>query len=127
MVKDNKAKDDKKTLAEAAAEKIEQSKKKIEDLIQGTEAGRIWNDIKDREIFMFALPDQRVSHHASPVLIDTEKLYLVLQSSAALPSLEEAVGKSDPRRGIVAYAVTLEDRFAVVTPVPVPLSAKLKK
>jgi len=102
-------------------------KKTIEELMQGTEAGKIWNDIKDREIFMFALPNQRVSQHASPVLIDTEKLYLVLQSSAALPSLEEAIGKGDPRRGIVAYAVELADRFAVVTPIPVPLSQKLKK
>jgi len=41
-----------------------------------------------------------------------------LMSSAALPSLEEAVGKGDPRRGILAYQVELVDRFVVVKPVP---------
>jgi|ERR1700723_1393699 len=103
------------------------AKKTIEELMQGTEAGRMWNDIKDREILMFALPNQRVSQHASPVLIDTEKLYLVLQSTAALPSLEEAIGKADPQRGIAGYVVELQDRFAVVSPAPPPLSYKLKK
>lgn len=99
----------------------------IEDLLAGTEAGRIWNDIKDREIFMFALPDQRVYQHVKPVLVDTEKLFLVLNSTAALPSLEESVGRSDVKRGIKAYKVELADRFVIVTPAPLPLGEKTKK
>ena len=99
-------------------------KMSIEDVMAGTEAGRIWNDIKDREIFMFALPNQVVSQHAKPVLIDPGVLHLVLMSSAALPSLEEAVSKSDPRRGIAGYQVELADRFVVVKPAPLPLTEK---
>ena len=93
----------------------------IEEMMLGTEAGRIWNDIKNREIFMFALPNQIVSQHAKPVLIDPGVLHLVLMSSAALPSLEEAVGRSDARMGIAGYQVELADRFVVVKP------AQLKK
>ncbi len=98
-----------------------------EEVLAGTDALKIWNDIKDREIFMFALPNQVVSQHAKPVLIDPSVLHLVLMSSAALPSLEEAVGKSDPRRGIVGYKVEMVDRFVVVTPAPQPLADKIKK
>jgi hypothetical protein len=99
-------------------------KMSIDDIMAGTEAGRIWDDIKNREIFMFALPNQIVSQHAKPVLIDPGILHLVLMSSAALPSLEEAVSKSDPRRGIVGYQVELADRFVVVKPAPLPLTEK---
>jgi hypothetical protein len=106
---------------------LSQPKQTIEDVLAGTEAGRIWDDIKDREIFMFALPNQVVSQHAKPVLIDPSILHLILVSSAALPSLEEAVGRSDPRRKIVSYQVELTDRFVVVKPAPLTLSEKVKK
>lgn len=109
---------------EEASNVKKQAPATIEDVLAGTEAGKIWNDIKDREIFMFALPNQVVSQHAKPVLIDPNILHLVLMSSAALPSLESAVATSDPRRGMLAYQVELVDRFVVVKPAPLSVSVK---
>lgn len=123
-----KTKKDEQTVTNTAVTPVAMpAKSTLEQLMEGTEAGRIWNDIKDREIFMFALPNQIVSQHAKPVLIDPGVLHLVLMSSAALPSLEEAVSKGDPRRGINSYQVELADRFVVVKPAPLSLNEKMKK
>lgn len=122
----SKVKDENKSLATVAAEEAEQSVKKFEVLMKDTPAGKTWDAIKDREILMFSLPNQKVSQHVRPVLVDPDKLYLLLNSTAVLPSLEEAVSKSDSKRGISAYSVELADRFVIVTPIPVPLSEKFK-
>lgn len=94
------------TLAQQA---VEQKQVKVAKLVSGLEgvAADIWNDIKDKEIDMFALPNQVVSMHAQPIPIEPSKLYVTLNSSAALPSLEVAVGSK--------YKVELVDRFVTIT------------
>jgi len=72
-----------------------------------TEADKMWDEIKDLPIEMFALPNQTVAQHCSPVPVDPAKLYLVMRSTAVLPSLEVSIQKG--------FNVEMADRFAVVT------------
>ena len=76
-----------------------------------TEADLMWDEIKGRPIEMFALPEQVVAQHCTPVPLDPNKLYLTLRSSAVLPSLEASVSKD--------FHVEMADRWAVVTRKPV--------
>jgi hypothetical protein len=71
-----------------------------------TVAQQIWEDIKDKQINMFALPGQTVSQYCEPVLIEPSKCYLSAKVSAVLPALEEAL------KGL--YLVERIDRFVVV-------------
>ena len=73
---------------------------------QMTEADKIWEEIKDKSIEMFALPDQTVALHCVPVAVEPSKLYLVIRSAATLPSLETALGTK--------YVVELVDKYVVV-------------
>lgn len=82
----------------------------------GTEAGAIWDEIKDKNIEMFALPNQRIHMHAAPISIEPSKLYLLTTSSAVLPSLETAIGKR--------YTVDLADKYVIVSRAVVPLTRK---
>ncbi len=95
------------TLAQRAAAQQQVKDTATANALQGTVAGEIWNEIKDKSIEMFALPDQKVHMHVHPVNIEPTKLYLTLQSSATLPSLETALGKK--------YNVELMDKYAVVS------------
>ena len=72
-----------------------------------TEADKLWAEIKDRDIEMFALPSQKVSHHCTPTFVEPSKLYLIARSSAVLPALELVCGK--------AYVVELVDKYMVVS------------
>jgi len=85
-------------------------------MLAGTEAGKIWDEIKDRPVEMFALPDQKIFQYASPALVEPSKLYLVARASSALPAIETAVGKN--------YTVELVDRYVVVSRTVVPLTQK---
>ena len=86
---------------------------------EGTEAQKIWNEIKDLQIQMFGLPEQSVSHHCTPVTVEPSKLYLVTRSSATLPSLETAIGSR--------FVVELADKFVIVSRAPKPLMPVKKK
>lgn len=97
----------KETQAQQAAEKQAAKDKAVAEAIKETVAGEIWNEIKDKTIEMFALPDQIVSMHAHPVPVEPSKLFLVTNSSAVLPSLEAAVGKK--------YVVELAGQFITVS------------
>ena len=70
------------------------------------DAAAIWNEIKDKSIDMFALPDQKVFMHCRPVPVEPTKLYLVTTSTAVLPSLETAIKKG--------FTVELNDKYIVV-------------
>lgn len=94
------------TLAQQAAEEKQAKSAKSASGLEGV-AAEIWNEIKDKEIDMFALPNQIVAMHAHPVPIEPSNLYVILNSSAALPSLETTLGKK--------YTVELVDRFVVVS------------
>lgn len=104
------------SLAERAAAEQAAKDEKTATNIQNTEAGNIWNEIKDKSIEMFALPDQTVSMHVHPVEIEPSKLYVLLTSTAVLPSLETALGKK--------YIVELVDKYCTVARAPVPPTAK---
>ena len=100
------------TLAEQAATKQQEKTNAIVNMLQGTVSLEIWNEIKDKNIEMFALPDQKVHMHCRPVPVEPSKLYLLINSSAVLPSLEVAAGKK--------YTVELADKFVIVSRVAPP-------
>jgi hypothetical protein len=104
------------TLAQQNAEAKQAKDAVTANAMQGTVAGEIWNEIKDRTIEMFALPNQVVSMHVHPINIEPSKLYLTLNSTSVLPSLETAIGKK--------YAVELADKFVIVTRAVVPPTIK---
>lgn len=89
---------------------------KVAEELSGSEAGKIWDEIKEKSIEMFALPDQKVADHCTPVNIEPSKLYLRTKSSAVLPSLEVSCGKK--------FAVELVDKYVTVTRLAVPLTKK---
>jgi len=104
------------TLAQQAAAELQTRDAETAKKIQSTEAGDIWNEIKDKGIEMFALPDQKVHMHVHPVNIEPSKLYLLLNSSSVLPSLETAIGKN--------YVVELVNKYVSVARAVVPATAK---
>lgn len=104
------------TLAQQNAEAKQAKDAATANAMQGTEAGNIWNEIKDRNIEMFALPNQVVSMHVHPINIEPSKLYLTLNSTSVLPSLETAIGKK--------YTVELADKFVIVARAVVPPTIK---
>jgi len=72
-----------------------------------TEADKIWEEIKDKSIDMFSLPNQQVFQYCQPIPIDPSKLYVKLQATSVLPSLEAAVGKK--------FEVSLLDKYIVIS------------
>ena len=105
-----------KTLAEVKAAKQLEKDTSMANMMQGTEAGKIWDEIKDRDIEMFALPDQKVHMHCHPIVVEPTRLFLTTNSTAVLPSLETAIGKK--------FTVELADKFVIVARVAAPLYKK---
>lgn len=70
-------------------------------------AEKIWSEIKDKEIFMFALPGKKVSDFCQPVMIDPSRCFLIFRASSVLPSLEEVIGKE--------YVCEAVDKYIVIT------------
>lgn len=72
-------------------------------------ADKIWNDIKEKKIEIFALPDQFVSNYCQPIIIEPSKLYLTFSVSAFLPALELALKD--------VYSVERMDKYICVSPI----------
>lgn len=72
-----------------------------------SEADKIWDEIKNKPILMFALPNQFVFQHCNQVPVEPSKLYLTIRSTATLPSLETAIGNK--------FSVELADKFVIVS------------
>jgi len=72
-----------------------------------TPADVIWDEIKDLNIEMFALPGQKVHHYCKPVSVDPTKLFLLTTAGSVLPALESVV---TPK-----YVVDKQERFLVVS------------
>jgi hypothetical protein len=70
-------------------------------------AETIWNDIKDRNIDMFALSGAKVSDYCKPVEIDPSRCFLLFKASAVLPALEAAVAGK--------YDIEIADRYIIVS------------
>ena len=92
------------------------TEKPVEKKVVKTAAEKMWDDIKDLKIEMFALPDQRVHQYCKPVTIDPAKLFLVASAGSVLPSLEAAIAPK--------YVVEKQDRFLIVTAAPTPITVK---
>lgn len=88
-----------------------------------TEAEKIWNEIKDRSIDLFALPGQVVSGYCKPLNVEPSKCYLTITASSVLPALEIALqptpheeraakaSKSAPK----LYDIERNDKFIIVS------------
>lgn len=95
---------------------VAKKKATVEALLEGTEAGAIWNEIKDKTIEMFALPDQVISQYAAPAPVEPSKLYLLTRATAALPAIETALGKK--------FLVERVDKYVVVSRATTPITQK---
>jgi hypothetical protein len=79
-----------------------------------TEADKIWAEIKDKRVNMYALPNQVVANYCTQAKIDPTRCFLLYKTaSAIIPALEEAVGK--------AYTVEVMDKYIVVARAPASL------
>ena len=76
-----------------------------------TEAEKIWEEIQHKPIEMFALQNQFIYQHCTPVAVEPSKLYLTIRSTATLPSLEAAIG--------TGFTVELADKFVIIARVVV--------
>jgi len=81
--------------------------KSVEEVLGDSEALKIWMEIKDKPIAMFALPNQAVSQYCVPQVVEPTKLYLLTTATAVLPALEAALSG--------AYVVELVHKFVVVS------------
>lgn len=67
----------------------------------------LWNEIKNKKINMFSIPNQTVEKYCEPISIDPNKLYLTIKVSSVLPALEEALGSD--------YVVEQINKYLVVS------------
>lgn len=90
-------------------------KKKIEEKVVSpatsvpivkTAADQIWDEIKNLNINMFALANQKVHMYCKPVLVEPSRLFLLSSVGSALPALEAVVAPK--------YSVEKIDKFLVV-------------
>lgn len=59
---------------------------------QATESSKLWDQIKNVKLDLYALPNQFVHLHCKPFLdLNKKDLYMTIKSSAVLPALEEAL------------------------------------
>lgn len=72
-----------------------------------TVAEQIWSEIKDKDILMFSLPGQKVSHFCTPVPIDPSRCFLVSKASATLPALEAAIGPN--------YELSAAEKYIIIS------------
>lgn len=92
------------------ASKMSKKIEKNTEEFNQTEAGSIWNELKDKQIEMFTLPNQKVSDYCEPFNVEPSKLYLTARSMAVYPALEAACGDR--------FVVSLVDRFISVARAP---------
>ena len=76
--------------------------------VDNTLANKIWEEIKNLKIDMFALPNQRVHNYCKPISVDPDKLFLIPTAWAVLPVLEQLL---NPK-----YIVDKQDRFLIISP-----------
>lgn len=74
----------------------------VEKTTKITESEKIWEEIKDLPISVFALPNQRVHNYVSRQPIPGKVLYVKLSTTGVLPALETAIGNK--------YSVELTER-----------------
>ena len=97
-----------KTKVEDSKEEVKSEVVKAEKPVKvKTESNKIWDEIKDLKVSMFALPAKPVSSYCSQIEIDEKKLFLKFKVPSFLPLLEEVLAGS--------FEVDLMDKYIVVT------------
>ncbi len=71
------------------------------------ESQKIWDEIKEVNLNMFALPGQTVEKYCTPYMIEPSKCYVTVKVTAALVALEEALLKK--------FNIEVEGKFIVIT------------
>jgi hypothetical protein len=99
---------------EASVEKVAEKKvaKAPEKAPEKTAAEKIWEEIRDLPIDMFALPNQTVSQYCKVVSIEPSKCFVVITASAALPALEAAL-PNIPVPGVNPKLPDMKPKFVV--------------
>jgi hypothetical protein len=72
-----------------------------------TEADKIWDEIKNKQVALFALGGKRVSDWAQPHPCEPTKLFLTTNAPSLLPELEAVIGSN--------YVCEKQDRFIVIS------------
>lgn len=72
-----------------------------------TKSEEIWEEIKNKEVLMFALPNQTVNMYCKPVSIDPNRLFLEFRTTSFFPALEAALGNK--------FNIELVNKWLVVT------------
>jgi hypothetical protein len=90
--------------------KMEKKLDKLENTKQvKTLIDKIWDDIKDKPLEMFALPQQFVHMYCEPITIEPTKLYLKYKVPAVLPALEEVLKNK--------YIVERANKYICISPI----------
>lgn len=59
---------------------------------EATAAQKLWNEIKNKKIGVFSLPEQPLHSQSTPVFLDPNILYLEYKNPSFIVSLEAALG-----------------------------------
>lgn len=89
--------------------------KKNEKKIEPTVSDKLWDEIKNAPIDMFALPNQCVKQHVQRIKISPTEVHLKLKSTAVVASLEAALG--------LKYQVEVCEGYVIVRKAPTPFGA----
>jgi len=73
--------------------------KEVEKAKVPTASDKIWEEIKNLPIAMFALPNQTIQNHVVRVEVEPSSLYLRGKSPAVIAGLDEALNTSFDRAG----------------------------
>lgn len=65
--------------------------KTAEVAVTQTESSKIWNEIKNKPLNMFALQGMTVGKYCKPKELDPNRCFLQYTATAAIPAVEEAV------------------------------------
>lgn len=94
--------------------KLEKEKAEAERIAALGKAGDIWNEIKDIELSLYALPEQKLSAHAQIVDIPGDDLHLKLKSTAVVSALEEALVVASKKLKSQTYELEQHTNYTVV-------------
>lgn len=73
-----------------------------------TIADEIWEEIKDKAIQMYALPNQTVADHVTRKVVPGELVFLKPKSPAVIASLQEAIGNDYICNTLESGTITVE-------------------
>jgi hypothetical protein len=76
-----------------------------------TTGDHIWNEIKDKNINMFALPGKKVSDYCKPVPLEPNRCFLVANAQAFISALEESIGSNYVCERMEKYVVVSRKVF----------------